>query len=253
MKKPILLLQFRTDKSLEHERMCILDKGKLNIKNLDIINVLDPKAKLPKAKDLNKYSAVITGASGQFNVTDWSDEIRTRVEKLTPFFNEVIKKGFPTLAICFGHQLVAQLLGGEVRSDPEQSEVGTFKVYLTDKGKRSRLFKDIPDEFFVVLGHKDSVTKLPKNAELLAYSDRCKVQAYKFGENFYAVQFHPELDKDGLYFRISLYPDYMKGKTKKEVMQNYSEIPYATKIIDNWREMIGSNQQLRRVKYKQLA
>ena len=238
MKKPILLLQFRTDRSLEHERECILEKGRLMAKDLEVINVLDPESKLPRPKDLDKYSAVITGASGQFNVTDWSDDIRTRIEELIPFFKEIIKRDFPTLAICFGHQLIAQLLGGEARSDPEQSETGTFKVHLTNKGKSSRLFKNIPDEFFVVLGHKDSVTKLPKNAELLAFSDRCKVQAYKFGNNFYAVQFHPELDKDGLYFRISLYPEYMKGKTKDDVMKDFVEIPNAIKIIDNWREMI---------------
>lgn len=241
MKKPILLLQFRTDKSLEHEKKCILEKGNLESDKLRVINVLDYDADLPEPKDLDKYSAVITGASGQFNVTDWNDKIRKRVEALIPFFDEIIKRDFPTLAICFGHQLVAQLLGGEVKSDPQQAETGTYDVYLTEEGKKSSLYKKIPDKFSVVLGHKDSVTKLPEGAKLLAYSDRCKVQSYKFGNNFYAVQFHPELDRDGLVWRISLYPEYMKDRTKEEVLNSFKEIPYATKIIDNWRAMIEDN------------
>jgi len=214
-------------------------KGAIPKSQLKVVNVLDKRYKLPTPEDLDKYSAVITGASGQFNITDWSDEIRERIEELVPFFREIVRRDFPTLAICFGHQLVAKLLGGEVQSDPNQSEVGTFEVSLTKEGAKSKLFEGIPEKFFVVLGHKDSVTRLPKGAKLLAYSDRCKVQSYKLGENFFAVQFHPELDKKGLYYRVSLYPSYMKGKTKKEVMKDFADIPYAEKILENFRSMFA--------------
>lgn len=234
MKKPILLLQFRTDKSQQHEVDSILKTGKLRKKDLTIINILDSKSIIPKPEDLNNFQAVITGASGQFNVTDWPDNIRVRIEKLYPFFDEIIKRDFPMLAICFGHQLFAALYGGEVRSDKKQSETGTLPVILNNEGQKSIIFQNCPRTFHAVLGHKDSVTKLPKGALSLASSEKCKFQSYKLKNNIYSTQFHPELDRDGLTWRICLYPEYTKGKTVSEIKKSYKPIPHASKVIENF-------------------
>jgi len=57
----------------------------------------------------------------------------------------------------------------------------------------------------VFLGHKEAVTRLPRGATVLASSAACPVQAFRFGENVYATQFHPELDVEGLCLRIDVY------------------------------------------------
>ena len=55
MKKKILVLQFRTDESLKHERECIIKMGDLKKSDLHFLNVLNLKTKLPKVKNLAKY------------------------------------------------------------------------------------------------------------------------------------------------------------------------------------------------------
>ncbi len=236
--KKILLLQFRTDASLEHEREMICKMGGFDLSEFEIVNVLDKNPTIPQPKDVDKYRAVITGASGQYNVTDWTSEIRKKIEKVYPFLEALVESQLPTLAICFGHQLVAKMFGGEVEADPEQAETGTMEIHLTDEGRTSPLFTDVPKKFYAVCGHKDSVTRLPKNAKLLAYSDKCRVHAYQLTDNFYSVQFHPELDRDGLTWRLNLFPEYMKGRTIEEVKESYNEIPHAYKVIRNFRKIV---------------
>ncbi len=241
MKKPTLLLQFRTDRSEIHEQTCIMKKGGYLPDELKIINVLKNGNTLPKPEALDNYQAVITGASGQYNTTDWPPDIRRKVEKFLPLLREIIKRDKPLLAICFGHQIIANLLEGKVENDEDQAETGTISVSLTKEGRKSDLFENIPDNFHVVLGHKDSVTKLPKQAMLLAKSKTCRVEAYKIKNNIYSVQFHPELDLDGLIWRLKLYPEYLKGKTFKQVRSEYNEIPYASKIIENFKKITFKN------------
>ena len=237
MSKPTLLLQFRTDESIDHERQMIMKFGHFSQDTMKIINVLDPEAHLPRPADLDNYNGVITGASGQFNITDWNDDVRLRVEQLVPFFEEIIKRDFPTLAICFGHQLIAKLLGGEVERDDKISmESGTYPVTLTEEGKKSKLYRHIPSPFYVVSAHKDSVTKLPNGAVLLAYSERCGIHSYRFGEHIFATQFHAELDREALLWRLQLYPEYLNGKTLDEIRDQFDAIPDAPKIIENFAE-----------------
>jgi GMP synthase (glutamine-hydrolysing) len=213
--------------------------GHFTPENMEAVDVLNPNTRLPEPKDLGKYKAVISAGSGEFNVTDWPDKIRTRVERLLPFYEAILKNDFPTLSICFGHHVMVKLMGGEVESDMNQGEVGTLPVCLTPEGRKSALFSGITSPFNVVLGHKDSITKLPNQFKLLAYSERCKVQAYQYGRNVFSVQFHPELDLDGLMWRLMLYPEYLQGKTYDQVRAEYSEIPDAPKIISNFHELIN--------------
>ena len=60
-------------------------------------------------------------------------------------------------------------------------------------------------QFNAFVGHKESTTKLPPEAVLLATSGPAPVQMYKLKQNIYATQFHPELDPAGLIERIEAY------------------------------------------------
>ena len=235
--KKILLLQFRTDSSLAHEVKCITEKLGVEREQLDIYNTLDPSVILPKPGDLTRYSGVITGASGQFFISNWPDEIRIPIERTLPLFLEIVRRDMPMLAICFGHQIIAKLLGGEVERDSAQSETGTLTVRLNEAGRAAAIFKDIPEKFNVVLAHKDSVIKLPTGAKLLAYSQRCRIQAYQIGKNIFATQFHAELNLDDMVWRLQLYPDYLKEKTLQQLRSQYQEITFAQKILENFKNM----------------
>ncbi len=101
----------------------------------------------------------------------------------------------PLLGICYGHQLVANMYGGEVSHDKEQSKFGSFEVQLTEEGKKDPLFKHVPESFIAQYAHNDSVTKLPQGATLLAKSNGCKFSALRYGHKAYTLQFHPEVTR----------------------------------------------------------
>ncbi|MEQ8387496.1 MAG: glutamine amidotransferase [Alphaproteobacteria bacterium] len=101
----------------------------------------------------------------------------------------VIESGTPLLGVCLGGQLVSKALGAEVAPHPEgMAEVGYFNVRPAGAG-----FVD-PD-FHVYQFHIDSLG-LPSGAELLATGEIFETQAYRYGDNVTAIQFHPEVTRE---------------------------------------------------------
>ena len=98
----------------------------------------------------------------------------------------------PVLAVCFGHQLAGEALGGRVEINPAGPEYGTIEVALTTAGKTDPLFIGIPPIFHVQSTHRDSLTESP-DAVLLASTPNTKWQAFRWGGFLRAVQFHPEI------------------------------------------------------------
>jgi GMP synthase (glutamine-hydrolysing) len=103
----------------------------------------------------------------------------------------VIEQDIPLLGICLGSQLIAKALGARVYPDT-QLEIGWEEVWLTDAGKRDAVFRGIesPKTFFHWHGE---TFDLPSGAERLAYSEKCRQQAYRYGQRVYGIQFHPEI------------------------------------------------------------
>ncbi len=147
-------------------------------------------------------------------------------------------------AICFGHQLMAYFFGGKVERDETQAEGGIISIELLPKGTKTLIFKNIPKKFSAVSGHKDSVVRLPKKAKLLARSQKTKFQSYKIKNNIYCVQFHPELDTDGLVYRMSLFPEYARGRSLEEIKKEFVDMPYAVKTLENFKDLVYNKAQM---------
>lgn len=95
----------------------------------------------------------------------------------------------PLLGICFGHQMVAQALGGKT----EAASVGWGVGVHTSKIQREPSFMQPPAESIKLLvSHKDQVTSLPKDAEVIATSDFCPVSMFVIGQHILCMQGHPE-------------------------------------------------------------
>jgi GMP synthase (glutamine-hydrolysing) len=100
----------------------------------------------------------------------------------------------PVLGICFGHQIIAQALGGEVAKNPRGREMGTVAVTLRP-AVNDPLFDGLARVFPVNATHVDTVSVLPEGVEVLADSALEPTAAYRVG-NIRCVQFHPEIDGD---------------------------------------------------------
>ena len=105
---------------------------------------------------------------------------------------QALTADFPTLAICLGAQLLAEVGGGTVRVGIDGPEVGATLVAKRDAADADPLFRPLPLSPDVLQWHHDEISALPAGAVLLAGNPHYPHQAYRVGRNVYGVQFHIE-------------------------------------------------------------
>ncbi|MFY8101544.1 MAG: glutamine amidotransferase [Allorhizobium sp.] len=128
--------------------------------------------------------AVVFG--GPMSANDPDDYIKTEINWL----DVPLKEDKPFLGICLGAQMLVRHLGGKVEADREErTEIGWYPIHPTEHG---RLLMHWPK--MVYHFHREGFS-LPRGAKLLATGDVYPNQAFRYGENAWAVQFHAELTR----------------------------------------------------------
>ncbi|MDM4761428.1 glutamine-hydrolyzing GMP synthase [Galbitalea sp. SE-J8] len=103
----------------------------------------------------------------------------------------ILQLGLPVLGICYGFQVMAQQLGGEVAKTGER-EYGSTDVVVADTD--NVLLHGQPDAQITWMSHGDSVTRAPEGFDVLASSTSTPVAAFANDERrLYGVQWHPEV------------------------------------------------------------
>ena len=139
---------------------------------------------LPAAETL--AAIVITGSSSMVSAReDWS-------ERTAEWLGQAVQKGIPVLGVCYGHQLLAQALGGRVGLNPGGRQIGTVTAQRVDSATNDPLIGGLPQTFAAQTSHSEVVLELPPGAERLATSPLDDNFAIRFAENVWGVQFHPE-------------------------------------------------------------
>lgn len=144
-------------------------------------------ASLPAPTDLS--GVVISGSHDM--VTDrlpWS-------EALADWLRRAVPTGLPVLGICYGHQLLAQALGGVSGPRPEGLEFGTVDITLVDGAEEDLLLRGLPAHFPAHVIHMQSALTLPAGAVRLGSSPADAHQLVRFAPNCWGVQFHPEFSE----------------------------------------------------------
>jgi GMP synthase (glutamine-hydrolysing) len=95
------------------------------------------------------------------------------------------------LGFCLGAQIIAEALGVKTMRSPHK-EVGVYPITLTDEGEVDPLFQQFPVQFDVMHWHND-MPGIPAGAVLLAKSEGCPQQAFRYGDRVYGLQFHMEM------------------------------------------------------------
>ena len=103
---------------------------------------------------------------------------------------DIFELGLPVLGFCYGHQIMAVTLGGEV-AHAEKGEYGPAELV---RSGASELLVSTPGEQTVWMSHRDSVSRVPEGFSVTARTSTCPVAAMECAERrLYATQFHPEV------------------------------------------------------------
>jgi GMP synthase (glutamine-hydrolysing) len=142
----------------------------------------------PFPNDVRRFKAIVSLGGG----------MGAGEERLFPFLRDeaaflrgAVVAGVPVLGIDLGARILARSLGGSVRQAPV-AERGWSTVRLTPAGRRDSLFARIGTPLRAFHWHQEAFS-LPPGAELLATTDACRNQAFRFAMSW-GVQFHPEVD-----------------------------------------------------------
>jgi len=138
-----------------------------------------------KLPEVNSFDWLIA-MGGPMNI--YEEEKYPWLAEEKEFIKEAIESRKFVLGICLGAQLVADVLGGKVKEN-SYKEIGWLPVKKISGG--SDFLKSLPDEFTAFHWHGDTFD-IPPAAERLAETKGCANQAFEYGENVLALQFHLE-------------------------------------------------------------
>jgi GMP synthase (glutamine-hydrolysing) len=106
------------------------------------------------------------------------------IPKLEQFIRDAYAESVPLVGICFGHQIIAQALGGKVEKFDKGWAVG------------HHAYEWQGDPVILNAWHQDQITELPDEATVIASSPFCDYAALVYGDKAFTVQAHPEFDAE---------------------------------------------------------
>jgi GMP synthase (glutamine-hydrolysing) len=199
--------------------------------NVEVCRVEDGEA-LPDPD--HPRAVVVTGSSAL--VTDrlgWSE--RTRA-----WLPAIVERETPLLAICYGHQLLADALGGEVGRNRYGREIGQIDVQLTDEGADDPLLGGLSGTLRVSSSHRQSVRRLPPSARRLGFNEADENQAYAVGRRAWGVQFHPEWDHGVIRAYLEDRVDTLReeGLDPDELLARVAPSPHGATVLRRFGELV---------------
>jgi GMP synthase (glutamine-hydrolysing) len=192
-----------------------------------LLAVVDPRcgAELPSPHGL--AGVVVTGSTAMVtDLEDWS-------QRTAAWLRGVLAADVPVLGICYGHQLLAHAMGGQVDYNPKGREFGTVEVRLLPAAADDPLLSHLPPVFRAQASHYQSVLRLPPGAVLLAANDHDRHYAFRLGRAAWGVQFHPEFDADIVRTLTRARDESLRadGLCPESILAAIEETPHAASVL----------------------
>ena len=188
----------------------------------------------PSQRNWSYDGVVLSGSqTSVYEDRDW-------IHDLTSWVRDLHRADVPVLGICWGHQFLAQSLGGRV-VDMGEHELGYRTV---ERRGEDPLFTDVPSSFTAFQTHSDRVAELPPGAVELARNG-FGVQAFRHGAR-YGVQFHPEYDRETAEWVIGnkdLSDDRRAAVLGTITDETVASARDATRVFDNFLSLAATHQR----------
>jgi GMP synthase (glutamine-hydrolysing) len=179
-------------------------------------------------------AVVVTGAVEM--VTDHAPWSEAAGEWLAGLYAD----GIPILGVCYGHQLLAHVLGGDVGYHPGGREIGTVNIHKLPAAQDDPLFGGLPESFPAQATHAQSVLTLPQGSVRLASSDFDLNSAFRMGERAWGVQFHPEFSAPVIRMYVDIQRDVIReqGRDPEQVLEAVQDSP-ARQILERFGKLLS--------------
>lgn len=177
------------------------------------------------------YAGVLVTGSAAFvtDREDWS-------ERSADWLRGAVRAGVPVFGICYGHQLLAHALGGEVAYNPAGRESGTVTLELEPPAREDPLFAAMPARFLAHATHLQTVLQPPPGAAVLAHSAQDRCHAFRWGECAWGVQFHPEFATHHMLGYVRARADCLvrHGRCPKTVAREITAAPQSRRLLQRF-------------------
>lgn len=224
---------------LSHTNITIWAKKKgYTVTKTDVFNMVE----LPHPDDLD-WLMVMGGSQHA-----WEEQVNPWLPGEKRLIVEALDRGKIVLGVCFGAQLLAEVLGAQVFPN-KHKEIGWHEVSLTQEGKESFLFQKVPETFVTFHWHSDHFS-LPSGCTRLAFSEATANQAFiSKGRAIVGVQFHPEYTRELVnYFSQEYGHEWVSGlfvSGKESVLSQTQQIPETywlmEALLDNMDREFGQS------------
>ena len=178
--------------------------------------------------DRGDFAATIVTGSAAFvtDRADWS-------ERSADWLRDAAHGGMPLLGICYGHQLLAHALGGQVDYNPAGRESGTIVLELEAPAAADPLFAGLPTSFPAHATHLQTVLRVPDGATVLARSAQDNCHAFRWGDQTWGLQFHPEFATHHMRGYVRARADCIArhGGCARSVAREVSAAPLARQLL----------------------
>jgi len=236
--KKILVVQYRTDGSKEHDQQCFIEASGYPAERFHFVSAIENE--FPKS--LDDYAGVILGGSGEFWISQGDGE-GTWMDWSYDFITKVLEENVPLFGVCFGYQLLALHQGAKIVHDESMQETGAFDTTLLEESKNDPIFSKFPQIFDAQYGHKDTIVDFTENMIPLARTEKVPMNSFRLeGKDAWGILFHPELNKSRLVYRVEkFFPNYANGQDLDELFKDFKDCPDAEKFLTYFIEFALNN------------